>query len=84
MDSSGDFIAQIIKDDAWKIGPAMVLLHWLVVRRMQHPTQSEHRRQQVSQVSHQVFVRAGEQMHVCMHGEYLAITHVHLHACTII
>jgi len=60
-------------------GPAMVLLHWLEVRRMQHPTQSEHRRQQVSQVSHQVYVRAGEQMHVCacMHGEYLAITHVH-------
>jgi len=48
MDSSEDFIAQIIKDDAWKIGPAMVLLHWLVVRRMQHPTQSEHRHQQVS------------------------------------
>lgn len=51
-----DFIAQIIKDDAWKIGPAMVLFA-LVSHKANaaHPTESdEHRRQQVSQVPHQV------------------------------
>lgn len=75
MDSEG-FIAEIRKDDVYgKLDLPWSFLHWLV-RRMQHPTQSEHRCQQVSQVSHQS-VRTCRRADACVHAWWVPITHTH-------
>lgn len=63
-------------------------LHWLVIRRMQH-TQPRVMSIAVNKLVKSLikcsYVRAGRQMHVCMHGEYLAITHTYtVHACSFI